>query len=137
MREELRVGDRVISETKDFLAFSLFAAKFPFEFWILPKKHLCSFQEISAAEMEDLSLMLATMLKKMRSILKDPPYNYVIHTVPNRIPRHDQWHTIGEDFHWHMEVMPRLLRTSGFEWGSGFYILTTSPEDAAKYLREA
>jgi UDPglucose--hexose-1-phosphate uridylyltransferase len=137
MREELRLGDRVISETRDFLAFSLFAPKFPFEFWILPKKHHCAFQEIGAAEMEDLSLMFATVLKKMRRILRDPPFNYVIHTAPNRVPRHGHWHTLGDDFHWHMEIMPRLLRTSGFEWGSGFYILPTSPEDAAKYLREA
>jgi UDPglucose--hexose-1-phosphate uridylyltransferase len=137
LREELRLGERVISETRDFLAFSLFAPQFPFEFWILPKKHHCAFQEIGAAEMEDLSLMLATVLKKMRRILKDPPFNYVIHTAPNRIPRQNHWHTLGEDFHWHLEIMPRLLRTSGFEWGSGFYILTTSPEDAAKYLREA
>ncbi|GAB4415005.1 MAG: galactose-1-phosphate uridylyltransferase [Thermodesulfovibrionales bacterium] len=137
MREELRLGDRVIFETRDFLAFSPFAPKFPFEFWILPKKHSCVFQEITAAEMEDLSLMLSTMLKKMRNVLKEPPYNHAIHTAPNRIPRRNHWHTLGEDFHWHMEIMPRLVRTSGFEWGSGFYVLTTSPEDAAKYLREA
>jgi UDPglucose--hexose-1-phosphate uridylyltransferase len=52
------------------------------------------------------------------------------------VPRRDHWHTLGEDFHWHLEIMPRLIRTSGFEWGSGFYILPTSPEMAAKYLRE-
>ncbi|HTR44392.1 MAG TPA: HIT domain-containing protein [Thermodesulfovibrionales bacterium] len=137
MREELRTGDRVISETRDFLVFTLFAAKFPFEFWIVPKRHSCVFQEITPAEMEDLSVTLSTALKKMRKVLKDPPFNYVIHTAPNRIPRRNHWHTLGDDFHWHIEIMPRLLRTSGFEWGSGFYVLTTSPEDAANYLREA
>lgn len=137
IREELRVGDRVVFETRDFIAFTLFAPRFPFEFWILPKRHNCAFQEINSSEMEDLSLMLSTMLKKMRKILKDPPYNYFIHTAPNRVPRRDHWHTLGEDFHWHLEVMPRLFRRSGFEWGSGFYIIATSPEDAAKYYREA
>ncbi|HXX56550.1 MAG TPA: galactose-1-phosphate uridylyltransferase [Thermodesulfovibrionales bacterium] len=137
MREELRFGDRIISETRDFLVFSPFAPRFPFEFWVLPKKHSCAFQDISDAETEDLGLTLSRMLKNMRSILKDPPYSYVLHTAPNRVPRRNHWHTLGEDFHWHIEIMPRLLRTSGFEWGSGFHILTTSPEDAAKYLREA
>lgn len=137
IREELRVGDRVIFETRDFIAFTLFAPRFPFEFWILPKRHSCAFQEINPSEMEDLSLMLTTMLKKMRKILKEPPYNYFIHTAPNRVPRRDHWHTLGEDYHWHLEVLPRLFRRSGFEWGSGFYIITTSPEDAAKYYREA
>jgi galactose-1-phosphate uridylyltransferase len=35
-----------------------------------------------------------------------------------------------------MEVMPRIKRLSGFELGSGMYTLSTSPEDAAKYLQE-
>lgn len=137
MREESRLGDRVITETREFFAFSPFAPKFPFQCWILPKKHGCAFQDIGEGEMEDLSLMLYTVLKKMRRILGDSPYNYFIHTAPNRIPRRNHWHTLGDDFHWHIEIMPRLLMTSGFELGSDFYVLTTSPEDAAKYLREA
>ncbi|HET6514485.1 MAG TPA: HIT domain-containing protein [Thermodesulfovibrionales bacterium] len=137
LREEMRLGDRVIYETKDFFAFSPFASRSPFEFWIVPKRHSCAFQEITPSETEDLSLMFMTMLKKMRTVLRTPPFNYFIHSAPNRIPRRDHWHTLGEDFHWHVEVIPRLLLTSGFEWGSGFYVLTTSPEDAAKYLREA
>jgi UDPglucose--hexose-1-phosphate uridylyltransferase len=136
-REELTVGERIISETGEFIAFSPFAPKFPFEFWILPKSHNCAFQDIGDVEMADLSLMLSTVLKKMRRVLKNAPYNYVIHTAPNRIPRRNHWHTLGDDFHWHIEIIPRLLRTSGFERGSDFYVLTTSPEDAAKYLREA
>jgi UDPglucose--hexose-1-phosphate uridylyltransferase len=40
------------------------------------------------------------------------------------------------DFHWHIELMPRLTRIAGFEWGTGFYINPTAPEEAAKYLRE-
>lgn len=137
MREEMRAGERAIFETGDFFAFSPFAPKFPFESWILPKRHGCAFQDITDIEMEDLSLMLFTVLKKMRRILGDSPYNYFIHTAPNRIPRRNHWHTLGDDFHWHIEIMPRLVMMSGFEWGSDFYVLTTSPEDAAKYLREA
>jgi UDPglucose--hexose-1-phosphate uridylyltransferase len=32
--------------------------------------------------------------------------------------------------------MPKLTKVAGFEWGSGFYINPTPPEDATKYLRE-
>jgi len=53
------------------------------------------------------------------------------------VPRRGHWHTLSEDFHWHLEIMPRLTRVAGFEWGSGFYINTTPPEDAAKYLRDS
>jgi UDPglucose--hexose-1-phosphate uridylyltransferase len=136
IREELRTGERIILETKHFIAFCPYAAKFPFESWIIPKRHICAFHEIVPEEIEDMGLILMSMLKKLRKIFNEPPFNYFIHTAPNMIPRRDHWHTLGEDFHWHLEMIPRLGKTGGFEWGSGFYILQTSPENAAKYLRE-
>jgi UDPglucose--hexose-1-phosphate uridylyltransferase len=33
--------------------------------------------------------------------------------------------------------VPRLTQVAGFEWGTGFFINPTSPEDAAQFLREA
>jgi UDPglucose--hexose-1-phosphate uridylyltransferase len=77
-----------------------------------------------------------TVLKKLRRLFSGLPFNYYIRTAPNMVPRRNHWHTLGEDYHWHLEIIPRLIRTSGFEWGSGLYILSTSPEIAAKYLRE-
>ena len=136
IREELRVGSRVILETRHFISFCPYASKFPFESWIVPKRHRCAFQDVGMEEVEDLALILSSMLKKLRASFNGLSFNYFIHSAPNRIPRKDHWHTLGEDFHWHLEIMPRLLRTSGFEWGSGFYILPTSPEQASKYLRE-
>lgn len=136
IKEELSAGERVISETRDFVSFSPYAPKFPFESWILPKRHGCTFQDIDDREMEDLSLILTEILRKIRRVLRNSPYNYVIHTAPNRVPRRNHWHTLGDDFHWHIEIIPRLFQASGIEWGSDFYVLTTSPEDAAKYLRE-
>lgn len=136
IREELRVGNRIILETKNFVSFCPYASKFPFECWVLPKRHQCSFQDIRSDELEDMALILSSVLKKLRSAFTNLPYNYFLHSAPNRIPRKNHWHTLGEDYHWHLEIMPRLMRTSGFEWGSGFYILPTSPEFAAKYLKE-
>jgi UDPglucose--hexose-1-phosphate uridylyltransferase len=136
VREELRAGSRVVTETRNFISFCPYASKFPFESWIVPKRHNCAFQDIRTEEIEDLALILSTVLKKLHTAFGGVPFNYFIHSAPNRIPRKDHWHTLGEDFHWHLEIMPRLLRTSGFEWSSGFYILPTSPEDASKYLRE-
>ena len=42
----------------------------------------------------------------------------------------------GEFYHWHVEIMPKLTKVAGFEWGSGFYINPTAPEEAAEVLRE-
>lgn len=136
MKEELRVSSRVILETRHFVAFCPYASKFPFESWILPKRHSCVFQDIRQEEIEDMALIMSVVIKKLRAAIPHLSFNYFVHSAPNRIPRQDHWHTLGDDFHWHVEIMPRLMRTSGFEWGSGFYILPTSPEYAAKYLRE-
>lgn len=136
MREEMRTEKRVIIESRHFIAFCPYASKFAFETWLLPKRHNCAFQEIRPDELEDLAMVLSSVLKKLRALFPGLSYNYFLHSAPNRVTRKDHWHTLGEDFHWHIEIMPRFMRTTGFEWGSGFYILPTSPENAAKYLRE-
>lgn len=133
--EETRVQSRVIAQSEGFIAFAPFASKFPFEFCIIPKRHSCSYRDASGPEIFDLAGIMQTVLAKMKSVLGDPSYSYVIHSAPARIPRRSQWHTLGDDYHWHIEVVPRLIRALGVEWGSGFYVNPTPPEAAAGYLR--
>lgn len=137
IREELKVGDRIIIETKNFLCFCPYASSFSFESWIIPKRHSCDFQEIAVEEIEDMGFILMSILKKLRAVFSgEPPLSYSLHTAPNRVPRRNHWHTLGDDYHWHLEIIPRLIRRTGFELGSGLSVLNTSPEKAAKYLRE-
>jgi len=137
LREELKVGDRIILETRNFLCFCPYASSFPFEAWIIPKRHNCDFQEIYQEEIEDMGFVFMSMLKKLRAVFQgEVPLSYFLHTAPNRVPRRNHWHTLGDDYHWHLEIIPRLIMRSGFELGSGLFILTTSPEKAAKFLRE-
>jgi len=115
-----------------------FAARFLFEIWVLPKKHDCDFSEGVVGFEEDLARILKDLLLKIKIGLNDPAYNYVIHSAPFR-REHDkklQWKTIHEDYHWHMEIMPRLTRVAGFEKGTGFYICPVPPENMAEFLRE-
>lgn len=137
LNEELRMEKRIIMESRNFVSFVPFAPSSPFDFWIIPKRHNCAFQEIDKDEEEDLALVLMTLIKKVKTLFRDLPYSYIIHSAPNRMPRKNHWHTLGEDFHWHIEFMPYLLMKNSFEWNSEFCILTTSPEDAAKYIKEA
>jgi UDPglucose--hexose-1-phosphate uridylyltransferase len=39
-------------------------------------------------------------------------------------------------FHWHLEIIPKLTKVAGFEWGTGFYINPTPPEESARFLRD-
>ncbi|HIP96098.1 MAG TPA: galactose-1-phosphate uridylyltransferase [Anaerolineae bacterium] len=127
--------ERLVMETDGFVALSPFAARFPFETWILPKRHMCDFTYIKDQEFGALAHVLRTILNKMRVALNDPAFNYILHTAPFRRPRPGYWATVEYDYHWHIEIIPRLTKMAGFEWGSGFYINPTSPEVAAQVLR--
>lgn len=129
IRQELADGSRIISENQEFLAITPFAPKFPFEVWILPKKHSSRYEEGQKAQFEALSRIFLDVLKRLNKALETPPYNFILHTSPLQEKADDY-------YHWHFEVMPTLTRVAGFEWGTGFYINPTPPEDAARFLRE-
>jgi UDPglucose--hexose-1-phosphate uridylyltransferase len=128
--QELDTGTRVVFETDHFLAISPYAARFPFETWILPKVHNSHAETMSHAETEDLARVLQSNLRKIDSTLEQPPYNLVLHSAPIQEPS-------SAHYHWHIELIPKLTHVAGFEWGSGFYINPTPPEESAKFLREA
>jgi len=129
VRQESEVGTRVVAENADFLTIAPYAPRFPFETWILPKRHESSFENSSSGMYENLAKALKTLLAKADLVLDSPSYNLVLHTSPLQDPQNDH-------YHWHIEFMPKLTKTAGFEWGTGFYINPTPPEEAARFLRE-
>lgn len=129
IRQELSSGERIIHENEQFVAFSPFASRFPFETWIAPKEHKDSFGDIDSIETEGLADIMHGTLRRLVKTLGNPPFNYVIHTSP--CGEH-----CSDYFHWHIEIMPRLTKVAGFEWGSGFYINPVPPENATKFLLE-
>lgn len=123
-------GRRVVTQSDRFLVIEPYAPRFPFETWILPRRHDDSFHSVSdPEEFTDLASVLKDTLQRLNRALDRPPFNFVIHTAP--VADGDL-----EYYHWHLEIMPKLTRVAGFEIGSGFYINPTPPEDAAQYLRE-
>ncbi|MFA5004577.1 MAG: galactose-1-phosphate uridylyltransferase [Candidatus Omnitrophota bacterium] len=136
IKQEIEQKSRVIVDLDGFIAVAPFAARFPFETWILPKKHCCDFTCTDPESRVFLARVLKTVLSKLKKGLNDPPYNYVIHTAPFRRKKAGYWKSIDQDYHWHIEIMPRLTKVAGFEWGTGFYICPLPPEDTAKFLRE-
>jgi len=138
LRFELEDGKRIIHDTGGFVALSPYASRFPFEILIIPKKHSCDFPNTDEAKLEELSKALKIVLSKLKNGVNDPPYNMVIHTAPfRRTKKAGYWTTVEEDYHWHIEIMPRLTGVAGFEWGTGAYINTVTPEDATEYLKKA
>ncbi len=130
VRQEREARVRLILENKDFVVISPYAPRFPFETYILPKLHDSCFEEAQSYEYESLAGILRETLRRMMKVLERPAYNIMIHTSPFG-------GEINDFYHWHIEIMPKLTKVAGFEWGTGFYINPTPPEEAAKFLREA
>ncbi len=134
IQQEIKTGTRVIEHSDGFIAFAPYASRFPFEVWVLPKEHACDFYTLRNTK--GLAKIMKSVMKRLSELLNDPPYNYIIHTAPfRRMASEGFWKTIDYDYHWHIEIMPRLIKVAGFELGSGFYINPTLPEDAAQYFK--
>ena len=87
------------------------------------------FSDIQKNGVIDLARILRKTLRKLKYSLNDPAYNFLVHTTPI-----DEGHV--PFYHWHIEIMPRLTRVAGFEWGTGFYINPMPPEDASIFIAE-
>lgn len=129
LRQETADGERVILETDHFIAISPYAPRFPFETWIIPRAHGSHYENSATASIQNLGWMTRTVLRKLDRVLERPAYNFVIHTAPSQ--EGEMMH-----YHWHIEIIPKLTKVAGFEWGTGFYINPTPPEESAKFLRE-
>jgi UDPglucose--hexose-1-phosphate uridylyltransferase len=128
LKDEIKSQQRIISINKHFVAFILYAAFSPFHMWVLPRRHVSSFLDISSQEQVDLSLLMREVLRKLYIGLRDPDYNYAIRSAPLHDP--------GKDYlHWYITIIPRVTRSAGFEMGSGMFINTALPEDSAAWLR--
>lgn len=132
LRQESSERIRVVAENEDFLTFSPYAPRFPFETWIAPKEHGAYFEHASPRNLESLAKALKSLLMRSDQVLDYPAYNLVVQSAPLQ-----EAHQHTDSYHWHIEFMPRITRVAGFEWGTGFFINPTSPEDAARILREA
>ena len=123
-------GERFVSGNARYLVICPFAPRFPYETWILPKQHASLFERSTQQDDVDLARILRETLIRLNRSLGSPAFNYFIHSNPL-----DQ----GENntYHWHMEIIPKLIQVGGFEWGSGSYINTVTPEQSARSLRAA
>jgi UDPglucose--hexose-1-phosphate uridylyltransferase len=128
LENELADGVRVVAGNGSYVAFCPYAARMPYETWILPRRHGSHFEQISAAAAADLADLLRQVIGAVEDVSDGGAYNYVIHSAPFDMPAADH-------YHWHVEVIPRLTRVAGFEWGTGWHINPVTPEEAAQRLR--
>lgn len=135
IHQEIQFKYRIKEETEKYVVISPFAARFPFETWILPKYHSAYYEVINDDKIFDLAKIMKEILFRIKNRLNNPPYNFIIHTAPSKKSLIKDWSALNKKYHWHIEIIPRLTKIAGFEWGTGFYINPTSPEEVAKFLR--
>ncbi|MFA6283115.1 MAG: galactose-1-phosphate uridylyltransferase [Desulfurivibrionaceae bacterium] len=130
IRQEINQNKRVVAENDLFLAIVPYAPRSPFEMWILPKRHASSYLAMDDEHFKALTAIFSECMRRLDTCIPNVPYNFVLHGAPLRSQP-------LEHYHWHFEIMPKLTMIAGFEWGSGFYINSIPPEDAAQFLKEA
>ncbi len=129
IRQEIAQDLRVVCQNDHFITITPWAPRSPFEMWILPKKHASSYTAMDDEQFKGLAAIFSETMRRLDACIPNVPYNFVLHGAPLRSQP-------LEHFHWHFEIMPKLTTMAGFEWGSGFYINPTPPEEAAKFLKK-
>jgi UDPglucose--hexose-1-phosphate uridylyltransferase len=129
IREERLAETRVIDKSPRFIALSPFAARVPFETWILPRRHSPHFHSQTDDDLDDLATFSLHLLRRIERLSQPAAYNLWIHAAP--------FDSIAiESYHWHVEIAPRMTTIAGYELGTGGFINPVSPERAAAKLRE-
>lgn len=126
---EKKEKKRIIYENKGAIAFAPFISREPFELRIFPKKHLPYFENTLDEDLEWVVDILQKSLLKIERKLNDPDYNFFIHTAPLKDKQK------YKNYHWHIEIQPKISISAGFELGTGIEITVVDPDEAAKILR--
>ncbi|OGF64097.1 hypothetical protein A2661_00075 [Candidatus Giovannonibacteria bacterium RIFCSPHIGHO2_01_FULL_45_24] len=128
LKNELKEKERIIYQNKRFVVLAPYASRVIYETRIFPKFHEPRFEIIDQAQRKDLSDAMGFVFRKIFKKIKNPDYNFFIHTAPPK-ERH------AEHYHWHVEILPRVATWGGLELGAGIDVVKISPEETAKLLR--
>ena len=134
LQQEISDRRRVVAGNDAFVAFAPFASRTPFAVSIFPQFHSSAFSRIDPSQIEKLASILRDVLQKLDQTIGGAPYNLSLQDRPFLRPRKGYWETIEEDFHWHLEILPQIIPTTGFERASWFFYNPVPPEIAARCL---
>jgi len=117
---------RLIHEEDEFAILTPFAPRRAYEVWIVPRRHVGSIDELSAAEIRAFARMTRKTVSAVRRIASGVSFNLCFYQSP---VKH------AGSFHLYAEVAPRRSVMGGFELETGIMINVVTPEEAAIKLR--
>lgn len=132
VRRKINVGQYIIERGKHFIAIKPFASRYEWEVHILPIEHQADFLDASNEQLEDFAKVLKDTMTRLDKVVAGVQYNFFLHSIPHTEEHNNRL----QSFHWHLEICPRTSIPTGFELGSGLFVNTIAPEDAAKALRD-
>ena len=123
LAEEVRRRERLVAIDEEAALICPWASRSPYELRVVPRAAEASFAESAGG-----AAMIRTAMRALAERFDDPPeLNLWVVTAPRG----------AEQFHWHVDIAPRLTVKAGFELGTGVDINIYPPERAASDLREA
>jgi UDPglucose--hexose-1-phosphate uridylyltransferase len=126
--ESGRNDERFVLESSRFAAFGPPAPRFPGETWLMPKFHIHAFDALGDDKLLEMADVVRDLLARIDQVFDAPAFNLVMKLPP---------FPLNDAYHWRLEILPRVTRIAGWELGTGIFINTMFPEDAAKLLRDA
>ena len=133
VRRKINVGQYIIERGKYFIAIKPFASRFEWEVQILPLIEQADFLAIKDEHLKDFATVLKHTMQRLNNVVGGVQYNFFLHSLPHA----QEWEDCVSSYVWHLEICPRTSIPTGFELGSGLFVSTVSPEDAAEQLRAA
>jgi UDPglucose--hexose-1-phosphate uridylyltransferase len=131
---ELADGRRVIETNDGFVAFVPYAARFPSEGQIYPRRHVGCLAELNDQEKTQLASLIHIMRRKYDALYGFPmPMIMVVRQAPAQ--------GAHAYFHLHVEFFPiqrsvtKLKYLAGVETGAGTFLNDTIAEEQAEALR--
>jgi UDPglucose--hexose-1-phosphate uridylyltransferase len=140
LKQEERQGKRIVDTQGDYVAFCPYAARVPYEVWLVDRRHNYLFEQPRpGSNRRQIAALLRRTLRRIRQIA--PAYHLVLHTSPNTIhPKGesstDYWKTIADDYHWHIEILPIVEARSKSYSIKEVYFNAILPEETAARLRK-
>src|SRR5262249_30726319 len=68
---ERAAGSRMVTESEHIVAFTAFAGRFPYETWVIPKRHAGHFDQLSDPELTDLVTTVRSILRRLGGVVED------------------------------------------------------------------
>lgn len=125
---ELRAEERLVWTEEDFVVFVPFAARMPYEMWILPRAHSPEFGRLKGTKRTAFATALHEAVRRLYDRLDDPDYNFFVRTAL-------QYESDAPHLHWSLRLRPRTTVEAGFEQSTGIQVNPSIPERDAAVLR--